>query len=182
MLRDQFEKLVPSLSILNNCVHKLRNLRLSRRRAGMPPAAQPPPASRGGHWHLLHPLLALVGPAEGDHAGVDRTGMNRVRGRRSRSLPTWPCPVAPIWLRHRRRTGEPLRPATELPRRPRTLPDWRRAAKQGDLPSHSPQSALTRQTNHQSEEPAETRGMERRLSGNRHPPDRLMFKRFPSPL
>jgi len=43
----------------------------------------------------------------------------------------------------------------------------------------SPQSALTRQTNHQSEEPAETGRLERRLPGNRHPPDRLTFKRFP---
>ena len=77
--------------------------------------------------------------------------------------------------------GEPpaLGAGRDLPRRPRTLPDRRRAAKHGDHPPHSPQSALTRQTNHQSEEPAETRGLERRLSGNRHPPDRLMFKRFP---
>jgi hypothetical protein len=32
---------------------------------------------------------------------------------------------------------------------------------------------------HQSEEPAQTRALERRLPGNRHPTDRMTFKRFP---
>jgi hypothetical protein len=41
------------------------------------------------------------------------------------------------------------------------------------------QSALKGQTDHQSEEPAETGWLECRLSGNRHPSDRLTFKRFP---
>jgi Transposase DDE domain len=47
---------------------------------------------------------------------------------------------------------------------------WRSCATQ-------PQSAFTGQTNHQSEEPTQTRGLERRLSGNHHPTDRMTFKR-----
>jgi hypothetical protein len=47
---------------------------------------------------------------------------------------------------------------------------------------HNAQSALTRQTNHQSEEPTQTRRLERRLSGSRHPTDRMTFKRFPCQL
>jgi hypothetical protein len=43
---------------------------------------------------------------------------------------------------------------------------------------HTALNLLSR-ANHQSEEPAETRGLERRLSGNRHSTDRLTFKRFP---
>jgi predicted transposase YbfD/YdcC len=50
--------------------------------------------------------------------------------------------------------------------------------KHGDHPPHNPQSALTRQTNDQSEEPAETGGVERRLPGNPLPTDRLTFQ-FP---
>jgi hypothetical protein len=69
----------------------------------------------------------------------------------------------------------------DLPRRPRTLPDRRRAAKHGNHPPHNPQSPLTSQTNHQSEEPPQTRRLERRLSRNRHSADRLTFKRFPCP-
>jgi hypothetical protein len=77
--------------------------------------------------------------------------------------------------------GEPpaLGAGRDLPRGPRTLPDRRRAAKHGDHPLHNAQSALTRQTNQQPEEPPETRRMERRLSGNCHPSDRMTFKRFP---
>ena len=79
--------------------------------------------------------------------------------------------------------GEPpaLGAGRDLPRRPRTLPDRRRAAKHGGHPPHSPESALTRQTNHQSEKPAETRRLERRLPGNRHPPDCLIALLFRRP-
>jgi predicted transposase YbfD/YdcC len=67
----------------------------------------------------------------------------------------------------------------DLPRGPRALQDRRRAAKHGDHPPYRAQSAVTRQTNDQSEEPPETRRVERQLPGNRHPTDRLTFKRFP---
>jgi predicted transposase YbfD/YdcC len=76
--------------------------------------------------------------------------------------------------------GEPsaLGTGCDLPRRSGTLQDRRWATEHGDYTPHHAQSALTSQTDGQSEEPPETRGMERQLSRNTDPPDRMTFKRF----
>jgi hypothetical protein len=76
--------------------------------------------------------------------------------------------------------GEPsaLGTGCDLPLRSGTLQDRRWTTKHGNHTSHHAQSALTGQTDGQSEEPAQTGGMERRLSGNPDPTDRVTFKRF----
>ena len=48
----------------------------------------------------------------------------------------------------------------------------------GHHPPYRAQSAVTRQTDDQPEEPAQTGRVERQLSGNDHPTDRMTFKRF----
>jgi hypothetical protein len=58
-----------------------------------------------------------------------------------------------------------------LSRRNRPPRRWRSSAPQRSICSRAPNG-------HQSEEPAETGELERRLSGNRHPTDRLTFKPF----
>jgi predicted transposase YbfD/YdcC len=76
--------------------------------------------------------------------------------------------------------GEPpaLGVGRDLSRRSGALPDRRWATEHGHHPPHHAQSPLPSQTDNQSEEPAETRGLERQLPGNHHSPDRMMFKRF----
>src|SRR5271165_957845 len=77
--------------------------------------------------------------------------------------------------------GEPpaLGAGCDLPRRSGALQDRRWATEHGHHPPYRAQSAVTRQTDHQPEEPAETGRVERQLPGCAHPTDRMTFKRFP---